>query len=140
MVYFYFKRKPDLPRIDELIQYLKNTWIGNNSTFKRELWNHWETESIRTNNICEGYNNRLNRLTTGNNPNMFKVIELFKREEALAANKLVKAKLAKFKKPITCQVLKNENLLSLKKDYKNGSYESNFDYLFDCFEMVCSVF
>ena len=131
---------PDLPRINELVEYLENTWISPTALFKRELWNHWDTKEIRTNNTCEGYNNRINRMTSAKNPNIFKVIELFRKEEILASNKLVKAKLGKFKKPITSMTLKNEKIMSLKKDLTNGVYNSNFDYLLDCFQFITTNF
>ena len=61
---------------------------------------------------------------------------MFKKEEVLISNKMLKANHNKFKKPITANCLRNEKIKGLKKDFTNGCYDSNFDYLFDCFEFV----
>ena len=51
-------------------------------------------------------------------------------------NKVEKCKLNKFKKKATVQLLKNEQIKVLKLQFENGSFESNFDYLFKCFNFI----
>ena len=53
---------------DDLILYLKSYWIQ--GSFSPELWNMFLHKGARTNNICEGYNNKLgNKRLSNKHPN-----------------------------------------------------------------------
>ena len=47
------------------------------------LWNVFESGSIRTNNHVEGWHNRLKNIVGKTHPNVFKIVETFKKEQAL---------------------------------------------------------
>jgi hypothetical protein len=53
--------------------------------------NHFDTDGPRTNNYDEGYNNRLNKLCGSGHPNLYKFINILKREESLASIKYFRA-------------------------------------------------
>jgi len=57
-----------------------------------KVWNHFDTDGPRTNNYNEGYNHRLNRLCGSGHPNLYKFINIMKREESLASVKYFRAK------------------------------------------------
>ncbi len=45
-------------------------------------WNYHDYDGPRTNNHLEGWHNRLNRIVGKAHPNVYKLIEVFQREEA----------------------------------------------------------
>ncbi|CAF1377342.1 unnamed protein product [Rotaria magnacalcarata] len=58
-----------------LIEYFNNNWM-----LDIELWNVFGFDS-RTNNVCEGYHNRLNSRICRNHPNVWDLINFMKGEE-----------------------------------------------------------
>ena len=50
-----------------------------------------DTDGPRTNNYNEGYNNRINKLCGSGHPNLYKFINILKREESLASIKYFRA-------------------------------------------------
>ena len=104
--------------------------------FKREIWNFWDSFDIRTNNPCEGYHSRVNKINTSPDPNIFKIINLIKKEENLSSNKIGKVKLGTFKPRSTKQQLFNQKLENVKLRYQNGEFENNFDYLLKCSKYI----
>ena len=43
------------------VNYFESTWISRDSKFPKEMWNHYETIGLRSNNHVEGYNLKFNR-------------------------------------------------------------------------------
>ena len=70
----------DDERVDTSVDYFDQTWI--NGRFPIQIWNHHNIEGARTNNHAEGWHAKINRVAGKPHPNIFEVIELFKREQA----------------------------------------------------------
>lgn len=64
----------------------KATWFDLNRNYNRNIWNHYKTVGPRTNNHCEGFNNRFNKLT-GSHQNIYKLINIIKKVELEASLK-----------------------------------------------------
>ena len=73
---------PNLPRVDEFIKYFEDTWLVGN--FPPRLWNVFsmDTSSPRTNNHVEGWHNKLKRIARKAHPNVYELVEIFKKEQA----------------------------------------------------------
>jgi hypothetical protein len=73
----------DNKKRDQLIQYFESTWIGPNAIFPRELWNLHDNIYHRTNNVSETYNKKLNKEINEPDPNIYKLVDMFKEQELL---------------------------------------------------------
>ena len=71
---------PQLPRIQELTAYYETTWLV--GSYPLPLWNVFESGSTRTNNHVEGWHNRLKKVVGKAHPNVFEIVETFKKEQA----------------------------------------------------------
>jgi hypothetical protein len=74
--------------VQRYLNYFENQWLNDNYI---KIWNHFDTDGPRTNNYNEGYNNRLNKLCGSGHPNLYKFINILKREESLASIKCFRA-------------------------------------------------
>jgi hypothetical protein len=72
--------------IQLFLAYFEKQWLKD-----VKIWNNFDTDGPRTNNFNEGYNNRLNRLCGSGHPNLYKFINIMKREESLASVKYFRA-------------------------------------------------
>ena len=86
-----------MERCSELIDYFKRTRIDHDALFIRELWNFYDSFDIRSNNVSEGYNSRLSKKVTAPDTNIFKIVNICKKEETLYSKKISKVKQNKFK-------------------------------------------
>ena len=68
------------------INYFSKTWING---FPIKTWNHYTTTEDRTNNTLEGWHNRLNKLVGRDHPNIYQLIKLMKKEEAVSEVKIL---------------------------------------------------
>ncbi|CAG9314716.1 unnamed protein product [Blepharisma stoltei] len=59
------------------------TWLLSNAKFRREFWNHFDNDGMRTTNNLEGYHHALNKLVGAAHPNIFKFIETIKNEQQI---------------------------------------------------------
>ena len=71
---------PSLPRVDEFVEYFERTWLVGN--YHLSHWNVFETDCVRTNNHVEGWHNRLKKVVGKAHPNVFEIVETFKKEQA----------------------------------------------------------
>lgn len=71
---------------EAFIAYFSSTWMKD---FPVALWNHWESSGDRTNNRLEGWHNRLNRLAGRDHPNIYQLVALLKKEEAVSEVKIL---------------------------------------------------
>ena len=80
------------PRMDEVVEYFENTWIGRLSAlgsrqdpiFEVQLWNVYERTKngeYRTNNNVEGWHRRFQSVLQCSNPTIFKCIDAIKMEQ-----------------------------------------------------------
>ena len=53
-----------------------------NDQYPLNLWNHWQTERPKTNSHNEGFHSKLNKFLQSKHPNIFKLINVFKRFES----------------------------------------------------------
>ncbi|XP_072175117.1 uncharacterized protein [Diadema setosum] len=73
---------PDVPRMNEFINYFQDTWIG--GRFPIRMWNVHQ-QRRRTNNDVEGWHNAFNRLVRKFHPNIWELIVALRKEQANAA-------------------------------------------------------
>ena len=71
---------PQLPRVEEFSRYFEETWLV--GSFPLPLWNVFASGSLRTNNHVEGWHNRLKKIVGKAHPNVFEIVETFKKEQA----------------------------------------------------------
>ena len=64
--------------VKKFFNYFENTWLMGN--YSLNIWNHFRM-NIRTNNICEGYNSRLDKRTGKKHLNIYELILVFKSEQ-----------------------------------------------------------
>ena len=84
---------PNIPRVDELIDYFSATWINGN--FPPIHWNYFNQHQPRTNNHVEGWHSRMKKVISKPHPNIFVYIQ---REEAVT-----KAKIQSFRSGATAR-------------------------------------
>ncbi|RWS20898.1 E3 SUMO-protein ligase PIAS4-like isoform X3, partial [Leptotrombidium deliense] len=87
-----------------LLEYFDNIYCESSSLFRRSMWNHHATESIRTTNHIEGWHNCLNRAVESLNPNIFKLIRELQKQQNDFELDLIAAN--------------NGNIVSKKKKYR----------------------
>lgn len=90
--------------IIKFIDYLESTWIKDEATFKRKLWNQYKKKT-RTKNTAEGKNRAINAKLPKSHTNIHGLIELFRNDELknrtdyehfLKTNKIDKEKSGKY--------------------------------------------
>jgi len=103
---------PDVPRLDELLEYFDTTYVTGTARsinrqnlrpilrlrripplFPPEKWNVHEATlagGIRTNNECEGWNNGFRQLVGHSKPSIWVAIEALQMDEALATTALIR--------------------------------------------------
>jgi hypothetical protein len=69
------------------------------------------------------------------NSNIYKILDLLRKQEALTATKYERANLGKEKKIATQQKLKDAQIHILKKDYEHGEIDV-MDYLIKISEFI----
>ena len=65
----------------KLTDYVTETWIE--GRFSQPTWNHYQTEGPRTNNHLEGWHNKLKKRFGIAHPTIYKLIDEFKKEQAV---------------------------------------------------------
>ena len=66
--------------IADFIAYFEQTWLVEN--YPPSLWNVFNMETVRTNNRVEGWNSKLKKRVEKAHPNVFEIVEVFKKEQA----------------------------------------------------------
>lgn len=127
--------KPNVKEIEDFCDYLLETWVGDpsegfNNNFDNELWNHFETEYVRTNNNLEGFHSKLNRLVQSPKPNIFKMISLLKRQEAIVRVKYARLN-GKAHNPSNKEIVKNSQLKVFKTRFEHDQDYSLEEYMND---------
>ena len=64
-------------------------------SFDRSLWNIYDQYSSRTNDISETYNHQINGQVIAPNPNVYKILDVLRKQETLTANKFERVNLGK---------------------------------------------
>ncbi|VDI23393.1 Hypothetical predicted protein [Mytilus galloprovincialis] len=104
----------------KLTDYLVLTWIE--GRYPQPTWNHHLTEGPRTNNHLEGWHNKLKKRVKTAHPNIFEIINVFKKEQAAnevkkvlyAAGGKMRGKAKKYRKI-------EERFATLKASLHNGT-------------------
>jgi hypothetical protein len=73
-------------KIDQIIEYFENTWISDRCHFDRSLWNIFDQYLSRTNNISETYNHQINGQVIAPNSNVYKILDVLRKQETLIGN------------------------------------------------------
>ena len=71
------------------------------------MWNIYDQYSSRTNNFSETYNHQINGQVIAPNSNVYKILDVLRKQETLTANKFERVNLGKEKKQTTKQQLKD---------------------------------
>ena len=72
----------DQEKVQMVHQYLANVWIDMvDSTFAPFLWNHWQSDKIRTINAVEGWHHQVNALLNKPHPNIYRFLDLLKHQQ-----------------------------------------------------------
>jgi len=105
----HLKTKSDTQQTDDYFKYIENTWI-NNHMWPVNSWSQYG-RSVRTNNDCEGWHNKLNRRARKGNLPFYVLITLLFQEakDVTIQTKLVKEK--KLKRHQTKQTKKIQGRL-----------------------------
>ena len=73
--------KDELDTIDEdFCEYFRKTWMR--GQFPLAMWNYFSYDGPRTNNRLEGWHSKLKKIVKKPHPNIFELIDVFKREQA----------------------------------------------------------
>ena len=96
--------------------------------FDRKDWNLWERYSSRTNNLSKTYNHKINGQVISSKSNVFKVLDVVQKQEALTSVTFERVNLGKVKKSTNAQQVKDASIALLKQKYKNNELEV-MDYL-----------
>ncbi|KAK3094472.1 hypothetical protein FSP39_002187, partial [Pinctada imbricata] len=77
------------PRTDctRLLDYVAETWME--GRLSPETWNHFSTNGPRTNNHLEGWHNKLKKRVGASHPHIYKLINIFQKEQAANEVKMV---------------------------------------------------
>ena len=71
---------PDNEKLERYAAYFDEMWFDGH--FRPCMWNYYRHCGPRTNNHLEGWHNRMKRISQKAHPNLYKVLELFQREQA----------------------------------------------------------
>ena len=84
------------PRAIPLLEYFDATYVnghaGRAPLFPPEMWNQNQATldgDPRTNNVCEGWNNRMGNLVGQDHPPIAKLVEWFKKDEAVVSTAII---------------------------------------------------
>ena len=91
--------------------------------------------SSRTNNISESYNHQINGQVDNSKSNVYKVLDVVKKQEALTSTKYERVNLGQEKKTVTAQMVKDNQIALLENQYKHGEIEI-IDFLEKCSQYV----
>ena len=72
--------KAEMPDNERYAAYFDETWFDGH--FRPHMWNYYRHCGPRTTNHLEGWHNRMKRISQKAHPNLYKVLELFQREQA----------------------------------------------------------
>ena len=81
------------------------------------------------------YNHQINGQVIAPNSNVYKILDVLRKQETLTANKFERVNLGKEKKQTTKQQLKDAKIALLKKDYDHGDIDV-MDYLMKLNEFI----
>ena len=56
--------------------------MDDNTKYAHSIWSHGDNYSLRTINNLESWHRRLNDNVNGSHPNIFKIIEIFQKQQA----------------------------------------------------------
>ena len=90
------------------------------------MWNFW-AELKRTNNNIEGFHSYLNQYVRSNHPNIYKLIELLKKNHSTTLTNIKRAETGFRPKQKTQERNKDLTIEIIKEQYRQ---DSNFEQLF----------
>ena len=120
---------PNIPRVDELIDYFTATWMNRN--FPPIHWNYFNQHQPRTNNHVEGWHSRMKKVICKPHPNIFAWIKYMyiQREEAVTTAKTQSFRFGATVRPQRCRMKEKEKrILTLFDCFNAGGITFN-EYL-----------
>ncbi|XP_054715332.1 uncharacterized protein LOC129224808 [Uloborus diversus] len=77
------ENQPSTGEEDTFISYMAETWLDEqDAKFPISIWNHFDTNGARTNNVVEGWHSSLNNKASIRHLDLFSMIKLLQEEEA----------------------------------------------------------
>ena len=70
----------EIDDIDDFKDYFESTWMR--GQYPRTMWNFFAYDGPRTNNRLEGWHSRLKCIIKKPHPNIYEIVDVFKREQA----------------------------------------------------------
>ena len=127
---------PVIQEADQFHNYVTNTWIGDNSRFSRNMWNHYDRlEESRTINALEGWHHKINSYIGKPHPNLWEFISFLKKEELFQRIELQRLEAGGRPNPRRLTYVRIDNrLANLKTQYERNerplmSYVDAVSYL-----------
>jgi len=108
------------------MRYFYNTWVKENSTFGREIWNQFKNYNKRTTNDLESWHNVFNRSVGKVHANIFEFINALKSEQQNLESK--KTFLGNSPKTRRKYADINRKILKLTQHYEDG-HKDVLDFL-----------
>ena len=69
-------------KMNEIVDYVSSTWTHpTNARFHYSIWSRYNIDGPRTNNHVEGWHSGLNKTMSKPHPNIWKFIEVIKKEQ-----------------------------------------------------------
>jgi hypothetical protein len=120
--------RPDLNdlnsrKLDQFFEYFEETWLNEKCHFDRKDWNLWDRYSSRTNKLSETYNHKINGQVISSKSNVYKVLDVVQKQEALTSVNFERVILGKVKKTTNALQVKEAKIALLKEKYKNNELE-----------------
>ena len=114
---------PDLPAVIAFQEYYVTTYLDDDATFPRGIWNHWDTYGPRTTNHVEGWNSKLNRAVGYPHPNIYVLVEILRTFQDEMEDDLEEILYGGAPpQPSKAVRDKEERYANLKAHYANGHY------------------
>jgi hypothetical protein len=111
-----------LARSQDFFDYYTDTWIDEGCLFPRGLWNYYDFSGARTNNGLEGWHHRLNSNVATSTPNIYVVIDEFKKDYAYNMATIKQLENKAVKTPRRKQyMLRDQRIRDLMGRYKEDS-------------------
>jgi len=107
--------------VKSFLDYAYATWVSDDSRFNREIWNHFENDSPRTNNHLEGWHSGLNRKFNRARPSIFKFVDVLKKIQNNQEGIIERMKAGKRCARINNKYIQiNKSIINFTIEYQNG--------------------
>ncbi|XP_018495401.1 uncharacterized protein LOC108864373 [Galendromus occidentalis] len=108
-------------KLEAFISYIIQTWLENDSVFRRHLWNHYRNFGARTTNHVEGWHQALNRIVKKRHLNIFEMISHLQKQEEKFRLDMMRLRMGQPPRPITKKHrILNARLINFVQEFETG--------------------